>query len=234
MRSSWPSHSTPTSAWAAGAAGAGSPVLNPSWAPSASSLYSCSSWTRQRPGLCLFHNISLPAQRQAFGPSTLSFSQGSEFDIRAHSFSRNTALHQKTLKIPPQPKPKGFSLKKLYYLLHVNLYNSDCCGACKQSRKHPNYSPLERNDFGFEYTKAVTFKVVTLYLEAVQDLVSLSQVQNRACAGSFFLLWCLGKNPYFAKSSLQYCFILCRTHHILSPLWLEWGEEQSLLELLCC
>lgn len=45
-------------------------------------------------------------------------------------------------------------------------------------------------DFGLEYTKAITFKVVTSYLaaEAVQDLVSLSQGPNRACAGCLFLL----------------------------------------------
>lgn len=28
----------------------------------------------------------------------------------------------------------------------------------------------------------------------------------------------LEKTPYSAKSSLQYCLILCRTHHTLSPL----------------
>lgn len=68
-RSSRPSHSTlKTSICSARAAGAGSPVLTPSWAPSGSSLFSCSSWTRERPGRCLFHNITLPAQTASTWP----------------------------------------------------------------------------------------------------------------------------------------------------------------------
>lgn len=69
VRSSCPSHSAPkTSACSARATEAGSPVLSPSWAPSGSSLFSCSSWTRQRPGMCLFHNVTLPAQRASIWP----------------------------------------------------------------------------------------------------------------------------------------------------------------------
>lgn len=69
VRSSCPSHSAlRTSVCSARATEAGSPVLNPSWAPSGSSLFSCSSWNKQRPGPCLFHNITLPAQRASIWP----------------------------------------------------------------------------------------------------------------------------------------------------------------------
>lgn len=81
------------------AAEAGRPVLNPSWAQSGFSLFSCSSWNKWRPGTCILHNVTLPTRRErAYGPSSRSCPQGSKFDIRAHSFSRNTALRQQTLK----------------------------------------------------------------------------------------------------------------------------------------
>lgn len=65
VRSSRPS-APQTSVCSAGAAG--SPVLSPSSAPGGSILFSCSSWTRQRPETCLFHNITLPAQRASIWP----------------------------------------------------------------------------------------------------------------------------------------------------------------------
>lgn len=68
VRSSRPSHSTAQTSGSARTAQAGSPVLNPSRAPSGSSLFSCSSWTRQRPGMCLFHNVALPGQRASIWP----------------------------------------------------------------------------------------------------------------------------------------------------------------------